>query len=221
VADTSLGVNKIISFKACFYNQNLLQKTFIIDDMFKILAIVPAASFALVLSALSYALLFFTNAWLTHDLVFGLGVNWIFLPAGLRLFLTLIFGLPGALGIVLASFFISYFGEFGQDLSVCVGVALVSGFAPYLAKVFVLKNVQLQPDLSDLSLQKLMICILAYALFSAGAHQLWFSTQGLENAGTFNNFLVMFIGDVVGSLLLVALIKYGLDVLKRTKRIDR
>jgi hypothetical protein len=93
--------------------------------------------FGCAISALAYAFLFFTNSWLTNDLVFSLGVNWIYLPAGLRLLLTLIFGLPAAIGIAIASFLISYYGEFPNDLTLCIGVGLVSGFAPYLARIFV------------------------------------------------------------------------------------
>jgi len=72
--------------------------------MSKNLGILSETTFALVISALSYTILFYANNSLTSELVFSLGVNWIYLPAGLRLFLTLIFGLPGAMGIALASF---------------------------------------------------------------------------------------------------------------------
>jgi hypothetical protein len=174
------------------------------------------AGFAI--SALMYAMLFYLNSWLTAELVFGTGVSWIYLPAGLRLFLTLIFGLPGALGIAFASFLISYCGELSNDLTVCIGVGLISGFAPYLASIFVFNNVKLESDLSNLSLPKLLSCILIYALLSAGLHQLWFAAEGLENTGSLKHFLVMFIGDVFGSLLLISLIKSGLDFLRRLTR---
>ena len=189
--------------------------------MSKILVILSAATFGLAISALSYTSLFYLNNWLTSELVFSLGVNWIYLPAGLRLFLTLIFGLPGAIGIALASFLISYYGDFSRDLILCIGIGLVSGFAPYLAKVFVIHNVRLSPDLSDLNFQKLVICILIYALLSAGLHQWWFSTMALDNAGGINHVFVMFIGDVLGSLLLISLIKYSLDVLKKSRKTVR
>jgi hypothetical protein len=189
--------------------------------MSKSLAMLSAATFGLAISALSYASLFYINHWLTSDFVFSLGVNWIYLPAGLRLFLTLIFGLPGAIGITLASFLISYYGDFPSDLIICIGIGLVSGFAPYLARVFVIQNVRLSPDLSDLNFQKLVICILIYALLSASLHQWWFSTMALDNSGGINHVSVMFIGDVLGSLLLISLIKYSLDVLKKTRKTVR
>ena len=171
-----------------------------------------------VISAMAYTFLFYLNAWLTDTLVFGLGVNWIYLPAGLRLFLTLIFGLPGAIGIAIASFLISFYGDFPHDLTVCVGVGLISGFAPYLARYFVFSNLRLESDLSNLSFPKLMACILIYSLLSAGLHQWWFATMTLENTGSVNHFLVMFIGDVLGSLLLISLSKYCLDLIRRSRK---
>jgi hypothetical protein len=171
-----------------------------------------------VISAMAYASLFYLNAWLTNTLVFGLGVNWIYLPAGLRLFLTLIFGFPGAIGIAVASFLISFYGDFPHDLTVCVGVGLISGFAPYLARYFVFSNLRLESDLSNLNFPKLIACILIYSLLSAGLHQWWFATMNLENTGSVNYFLVMFIGDVLGSLLLISLIKYCLDLIRRSRK---
>ena len=174
-----------------------------------------------IISVFAYTLLFYINSWITTELVFGLGVNWIYLPAGLRLFLTLIFGLPGAIGIAIASTLISYYGELSSDLAICIGTGLISGFAPYLARIFVFSNVKLESDLSNLNLQKLLLCIVIYALMSAGLHQYWYATLGLENTGSVNHFAVMAIGDVMGSILLIALIKSGLDLLRRFRRIDR
>jgi hypothetical protein len=174
--------------------------------------------FGCVMSAFSYAALFYVNDLLTNNLIFGLGVNWIYLPAGLRLFLTLIFGLPGAIGIGAASFFISYFGHFPGELTVCIGIGLISGFAPYLARFFVFSNLRLDPDLSNLNFPKLLACILIYSLISAGLHQWWFATVALENTGSLNHLLVMFLGDVLGSLLLISLIKSCLDLFRKFRK---
>uniref|UniRef100_UPI00404710D0 hypothetical protein n=1 Tax=Polynucleobacter sp. TaxID=2029855 RepID=UPI00404710D0 len=170
------------------------------------------------ISGISYVTLFYFNDWLTAHISYGIGVSWIYLPAGLRLFLTLIFGLPGAVGISVGSFLISYFGDFSQELTTCIGIGLVSGFAPYLARLFVVSNVQIAPDLNNLSIGKLLACILIYAALSAGLHQWWFALRGLEEAGTFNHVLVMFFGDVAGSLLLIVLVKFALDIFKASKR---
>jgi len=170
-----------------------------------------------IVSVLAYSSLFYINAWLTGHLSYGLGVNWIYLPAGLRLFLTLIFGLSGALGIAFCSFFISYFGDFPREVTTCLGVGLISGFAPYLARIFVLSNIKIKSDLSDLSIYKLIACILIYSILSAGLHQWWFAARGLDESGSMSHLLAMFTGDVVGTVILIALVKCSLDLLKHSK----
>jgi hypothetical protein len=168
------------------------------------------------ISALLYSALFFLNDWVTEAIKYDLGVSWIYLPAGLRLFLILIFGFTGAIGIAVASFAISYYGVFPPDLITCIGIGLISGFAPLLAKWVVVTNVNISNDLSNLSLQKILFCVVVYAFISAGLHQWWFVLQGLES-GSLNHFLVMLVGDIAGSILLIALIKYSIDLLKRDK----
>ena len=169
-----------------------------------------------VISAVLYSALFFLNDRLTEVLKYDLGVSWVYLPAGLRLFLILIFGLAGAIGIAAASFAISYYGVFPPDLLTCIGIGLISGFAPLLAKWVVIANVNISNDLSNLSLQKIVFCVLMYAFMSAGLHQIWFELRGLES-GSLDHFLVMFVGDIAGSILLIALIKYSIDLLKHRK----
>lgn len=166
------------------------------------------------ISALLYSALFFFNDWVTEAVKYDLGVSWIYLPAGLRLFLILIFGLAGAIGIATASFAISYFGVFPPDLLTCIGIGLISGFAPLFAKWVVVSNTYISNDLSNLSMQKILLCIVVYALMSSGFHQYWFELRDLDS-GSLNHFLVMFIGDVAGSILLIALIKYGIDLMRR------
>jgi hypothetical protein len=166
------------------------------------------------ISALLYSTLFFFNDWITETVKYDLGVSWIYLPAGLRLFLILIFGLAGAIGIAAASFAISYFGAFPAELVTCIGIGLISGFAPLFAKWVVVSNTYISNDLSNLSMQKILLCIAIYALMSSGFHQYWFMLRDLES-GSINHFLVMFAGDVAGSILLIALIKYGIDLMRR------
>ena len=168
----------------------------------------------ILISALLYSALFFFNDWITETLKYDLGVSWIYLPAGLRLFLILIFGLAGAIGIAAASFAISYFGVFPPDLLTCIGIGLISGFAPLFAKWIVVSNTYISNDLSNLSMQKIILCIVIYALISSGFHQYWFVLRDLES-GSLHHFLVMFAGDIAGSILLIALIKYGIDLMRR------
>ena len=77
-------------------------------------------------------------------------------------------------------------------------------------------NVNISNDLSNLSIQKIILCVVVYALVSSGLHQYWFELRDLES-GSLDHFLVMFVGDIAGSILLIAIIKYSIDLLKRSK----
>jgi hypothetical protein len=114
-----------------------------------------------------YAILFYLNAWLTQHLEDVVGVNWVYLPAGLRLSLTLIFGLSGALGIALASFAISFVTFYEGQWLTCAGIGIASGFAPLLARFVVVRGLDLNADLSGLNYPKLVECILVYAALSS------------------------------------------------------
>ncbi|CAN1497461.1 hypothetical protein MCEREM21_00413 [Burkholderiaceae bacterium] len=161
-----------------------------------------------------YACLFYINDWLTQLLQAAPGVNWIYLPAGLRLFLVLIFGLPGALGIVAASTIITFYRDFGIDPLTIIGIGLISGLAPYLARYLVIRNLKIATDLGNLNIQTIFLCILIFATLSATFHQVWFEFRGFES-GSLKNTLIMLIGDVLGSLLLISLVKVGIDFYKK------
>jgi hypothetical protein len=70
----------------------------------------------------------------------------------------------------------------------------------------VVRGLDLNADLSGLNYPKLVQCILVYAALSSALHQYWFALRDLSSAGT-DHWLVMFIGDILGSILLIALIK--------------
>lgn len=140
-------------------------------------------------------------------------MNWIFLPAGIRIFITLILDYSGALGLAVASILINYIGFYELDFISTIGIAVICGVAPLLGRHFVIHNLKVQPDLSNISMSQLLIIIIVYSLLSSGLHQLWFAARDLDS-GSWNHFIAMFSGDVTGSILFVAVIKYGIDLIK-------
>jgi hypothetical protein len=108
---------------------------------------------------------------------------------------------------------INYIGFYELDFTATVGIAVICGIAPLLGRHFVIHNLKVQPDLSNVSMGQLLIIIVAYSLLSSGLHQLWFAARDLDS-GSWNHFIAMFCGDVAGSILFVAAIKYGIDLLK-------
>ena len=165
------------------------------------------------ISAALYMAFFYFNQSITAPLEEARGVNWIFLPAGLRIFLTLILDYSGAIGLAIASLLINYIGFYDYGFTSTLGIAVICGVAPLLGRHFVIHNLKVQPDLSNISLKQLLVIIVAYSLLSSGLHQLWFAARGLDS-GSWNHFVAMFCGDIAGSILFVAVIKYGIDLVK-------
>ena len=174
-----------------------------------------AVSFRVVIGCgFAYAVLFYANDWLMAFLEVSPGVNWIYLPAGLRLFLVLIFGLSGAIGIVTASALITFGRDLGEDIISIVGIGLISGFGPYLARLLVIRNLKINPDLSNLNIQMIAISVLVFALLSTSLHQVWFVLMGIPS-GSLSNAIAMLIGDILGALLFISICKFGIDIYKR------
>jgi hypothetical protein len=55
------------------------------------------------------------NDWLFLRLEFTAGINWVYLPAGMRLICTLLFAEAGAVGLLLVSWFVSHVYFFPDD----------------------------------------------------------------------------------------------------------
>lgn len=166
------------------------------------------------LSATLYMGFFYFNGYITASIEDAQGVNWIFIPAGLRIFLTLIFDYAGAAGLMLAALLINYIGFYQADLATNLGISIICGLAPLLGRHFVIHNLKVSADLSNITVQQLLGSIAAYSFLSSGLHQLWFITRGLDSGGA-DHFIAMFTGDMVGSILFIAIIKYGIDFIKQ------
>jgi len=169
--------------------------------------------FEVILSASLYVGFFYLNQWIMVSLEDAKGVNWIFLPAGIRIFVTLIFDYSGAIGLTFASVLINSVGFYETDFTSILGIAIICGLAPLLGKYFVLKNLRIHPDLSNISFKQLLGSIVVYSLMSSGFHQIWFATRRLDS-GSWSHFIAMFCGDVTGSILLVIATKIVIDFVK-------
>lgn len=145
---------------------------------------------------------FSLNMQLFEKASFSVGVNWIFLPAGLRLLLVLLCGFYGAIGISIASIFMGLNSFFIDDQVTAVISGILSGFSPYLARALILKKTRLSVTLENLGPKSLLICIFIFAVISPLLHQILFFTNGYtDNFGA--SLSVMIIGDLIGSLIVV------------------
>lgn len=159
-----------------------------------------------IFSGLIYSALFAINSHVLYALDFGVGVNWIFLPAGLRLLLTLLFSVSGALGISIASCFISYFFYFEHDVVLGFGAGIISGLAPFVARFIFFRDLDMESTLSHLNAKKLIYCIIIYSILSPLFHQLWYYSRGVHDE-FLQHLGVMIIGDFTGTIIMIYMAK--------------
>lgn len=154
---------------------------------------------------------FLLNMQLFHSMNFSEGVSWIFLPAGLRLLLVLIFGLYGAVGISIASILMGWQNFFADDHLTAILSGLISGFSPFVARSLILNKTRLSDSLNNLGPKSLLICIFIFAVISPFFHQILFYINGYTN--NFGASLaVMIVGDLIGSLIVVYAAKLTIEV---------
>jgi len=144
---------------------------------------------------------------------FSLGVSWVFLPAGLRLLLTLLLDKNGAIGIAIASIAISL-GFYFEDLILGIGAGVISGLAPYIAKLLVFPDSDSNRDLSQLDAKQLLNCVFVFSVVSPIMHQAWYSLHNKEGL-FFEELGVMIIGDLIGTLIIIYLAKAAIFLYKK------
>ena len=163
-------------------------------------------------SALLYYGFFRLNAYAFHAFVVHPGASWIFLPAGLRLLCTLLFGAEGAIGLLLASALLVVVDFPPMDPLTLVVAPLLSAGAPYLVYRLALRS-GMPATLVQLTPMKLTQLAVVYAFASAGLHSIWFALRGVH-PDLLGGFAAMFIGDLVGTLIMLYAIKVLLALLR-------
>ena len=151
-----------------------------------------------------FVAMFELNAWALTSLEHTPGVNWIFLPAGLRVFLVLILGAPGALGLVLGTWAIDLLRGAPWTTGLFLN-GLVSGLTPWLLRLG-LERLRLFPhDLRDLHWPALSRYVLLYALLNALAHQTAWQLTGWRASLVWVDIWPMVVGDLAGALIVIGL----------------
>lgn len=163
------------------------------------------------LSAVLFVGFFQFNGWIFSNFQYSDGVSWVFLPAGFRVILVLVLGLPGALGLMLGSWFIDrdLFGGSNAILGFMNGVA--GGMTPWLVMKLLQKRQWLNPQLHTLTAPQLLNLTLIFAAVSAIAHQLVWLLLERPNLNIWVDVWPMFVGNALGALLMLYGLKFVLD----------
>lgn len=141
------------------------------------------------------------------------GIDLVFLPAGFRLLIVIVFGVWGALGIFLADpiMFLIEFGNTGiRDMLIN---ALIAGFAPYFTVKVFGRIAGIEGSLLQLRPIHLPMLALAVSVVTPFLFNLHFLLAGRTPASAFlPNFTAMAMGDFLGCLLVSVLARLGLAV---------
>lgn len=172
--------------------------------------------YMIVVTVMLFSLMLFLNDLLFTRFEFARGINWIYLPAGMRLLCTLLFGAAGAIGLLIVSWLVCFFYFFPDDFTRSFMGGILAAAAPYLVYRIAQQVYGLRASLTNLTAKRLLICILAYSVASPLLHHIWFALHGDgKPESLISNFLVMFVGDLIGTLIVVYAAKILLSLLPR------
>jgi hypothetical protein len=165
-------------------------------------------------SAALYAATFWANESLNQYFAFSHSTSWVFIPAGVRMMLALILMEMGALGVALGTLLIDYAMHDDMAHFYNWGTACIAGLSAYLSMLLSQRLFNLQSDLSQLSLKKLLGISAVYSVISPLMHQTWFVFQG-KTEHFLHSAVMMAIGDFLGTLIVLGLIQTLLNWFKR------
>lgn len=133
------------------------------------------------------------------------GINWIFLPAGIRLLSTMRFERAGFEGLLLAGIYLNFFHfDFHSDFRAWSG-AVAGALGPYLAALLVKHWFDLEPCLKGLTAHRLLFTGALCGLMSPVFHHafMWVLTGHVD----WTALSAMIIGDTSGILIVLCLAK--------------
>lgn len=151
------------------------------------------------------------NHALFKTLEFIPGINWIYLPAGVRLLATLLFGFSGAIGLLLSAWCVNFWLFFPDDFPRSFVGGIIAAVAPYIVYVMARRFYGLQGSLVNLTAGKLLLCIVVYSLASPLMHHVWFHLRDPEGHD-WSGFWVMATGDFLGSVVVFYTLKLALHL---------
>jgi hypothetical protein len=171
-------------------------------------------------SVVGTAVAFILSLWINQEIFthteFVRGVNWIYLPSGVRLLSTLLLGGDGAIGLLAANLLVDFFYFFPHDPVRALAGAIIATIAPYAVYRLALERYELRSSLSNLTPKRLLVLALAYSIANPLLHHIWFFLQG-DTQNIVNRFFAMFVGDLAGALIMLYAMK-GLLALTQMSR---
>jgi len=167
------------------------------------------------MTACVWVIVFRLNTWFFGAFEWAeLVINWIFLPAAVRLLSVMLFGWRGALGIWFGTMYLTHGTVFESNLFEALGVATLSALGPLVAVSLTMRHLKIQLDLQGLTANRLVVFAVVGALCNVIPHNLFFWIIGIA-ANPFDGVFPMFIGDILGTVIVFYTLRSLLVALER------
>lgn len=153
------------------------------------------------------------NEWLFRRFEYAPGINWVYLPAGMRLLCTLLFAEAGAIGLLLVSWYVSFVFFFPHDPERAFMGGIIAALAPWLVYRGASHFWGFAGSLRNLTPGRLLVLAVAYSVASPLLHHLYFAARGQQDL--LPGFLAMVVGDLNGTLIVLYGMKGLLALLPR------
>lgn len=153
-------------------------------------------------TALAWVLLFELNAWLFSSLEANPYVNWVFLPAAIRLLAVLWLGWTGAAGLFVGAI-ATGLDTWATDPGVAITLSALSALPCLLAVTAVGGLLRLPMDLAGLRAWHLLALSMAGSAASVAAHTGYFMLRAGDTSPA-AGVMPMFVGDTVGTAIVLA-----------------
>ncbi|WP_321880099.1 hypothetical protein [Paraburkholderia bannensis] len=167
-------------------------------------------------SVLGTVAIYLLTLWVDERLFLHSGfprfVEWIYLPTGIRLLSTLLLGMDGAIGLLIAALLVDFFHYFPHDPVRAVAGAIISSVGPYAVYRLALERYGLKASLANLTPRRLLVLALAVAFTNSTLHHIWFALAG-TTPNLLESYSMMFGGDLLGALILLYIVKGLLTLL--------
>ena len=170
------------------------------------------------ISVIGTAIAFVLAVWINQEVFphteFVRGVNWIYLPSGVRLLSTLLLGGDGAIGLLIASWLVDFLCLFPNDPVRSFASGIMETVAPYAVYRLAREWYGLKAVLTNLTPKRLLALAVAYSIANPMLHYIWFALKGSTH-NLVECFFVMCVGDLSGALIMLYIVKCILALLPR------
>lgn len=163
--------------------------------------------------AVAYFYAFKLNLYWFEWIEFSHGVNWVYIPSGLRLLFVLIMARLGGIGIALSSITVNYiYGDTDAHVfNIVTGV--ISGASPCIARYLAIKWSNLDTLLVNLTGRDFFKISVLFAVVNALLHQLWYFWMD-KTQDFLASALAMSLGDWLGTVLVLASTSLSIQLFK-------